>query len=272
MAELQEFVNTQIELISPLKVVSLELAAKAESVDVKDAATVKDAVGIRKEITKHQKAVKDLRLDITRQFDEVKTQFITAEKDVLKPADDAKELVGGKILAYEAEQERLRQVEYDRVNTIIDQFTTNVRAIRTLKAADERGAELKAIYAALPATDQNNGAIKLAFAQVVNTILERKDEIRTAQVDEAEQARAVAERRGDVAIAQLEAIDTEKEIARQQKQAPKTGIKLVTRFTVTNPASVPRALCVPSDQLIREAIKNGLTQIPGIEITQEKSF
>ena len=57
-----------------------------------------------------------------------------------------------------------------------------------------------------------------------------------------------------------------------QKPAVKSGIKTKTVFTVTNPELVPRYLCEPSDKLIREAIANGLREIPGVEIREEKSF
>lgn len=60
--------------------------------------------------------------------------------------------------------------------------------------------------------------------------------------------------------------------AKAQQPAVKSGIKTKTVFTVTNPELVPRYLCEPSDKLIREAIANGLREIPGVEIREEKSF
>jgi hypothetical protein len=272
MSELQTYVDSQIAEISPLKKISLEIAERENAIEISDNDTLKTALAIRKEITKHQTTVKNARLDITRQFDDVKSQFIEAEKDVLEPAETAKQSIGHKIMLYEEEQERLRLEEARRIEIIISTFATNVRQLRSMKAVDERGAELKKIFNALPQADQDNVAINLAFTVVINSLLERKDEIRTAEVSEAEKARATAERRGDLAIAQLQAIDTEKAALKAQTTTPKTGVKTVTKFTVIDPSLVPRELCVPSDQLIREAVKNGMTEIPGVVITKEKSF
>ncbi len=272
MLELQEYVDTQVAQISPFKKISFELANRANLVEVTDDKSLKCAVDIRRDITKHAVAVKNARLSITRQFDEVKSQFIEAEKDVLEPAENAKTVVGNKIMDYEVEQERIRMIEERRIDEIISKFDTNVRQIRTLKAIDERGAELKAIFSTLPEVDQSNSFIKLAFTQAINSLLTRKDEIRTAEVNAIEQAKAELKRRDEVERAELEAEKTEKLAVSLQKKAPKTGIKMVTKFTITNPELVPREFCIPSDQLIREAVKNGVTNIAGILITQERSF
>lgn len=265
---LQQYVDTQVAEISPFKVRSLELLEKANSATVSDSKTARVALTIKKEITAHRTLVKNARLDITRQFDAVKSQFIDAEKDALDPAEEALQGIGKKILDYEAEQERIRRAEEARVNKIKEQFDTNVRAIRSMKGVDERGGELKKIFSELPEEDQANPIIKLRFTEVINELLARKDAIRTAEVDAAEQAKAEVERQQAQEAAKAEA----DKAARAARPTVKTGVKTVTKFTVVDPDKVPRSLCVPSDQLIREAIKNGLTEIPGVEITQERTF
>lgn len=272
MSQLQDYVDTQVAEILPLKKISLEIAERASRVIVTDAATLKVALDIRKEITRHATAVKNARLDITRQFDDVKSQFIAGESDILEPTEKAKTAISEKIMDYEAEQEKIRKTEQDRVDAITAKFATNVRQYRTLKAIDERGAELKTVFSKLPQEDQDNPAIKLAFTQVVNELLARKDEIRTAEVDAAEQAKIAAKRRVDLAQAEAEAARAEKSATSSQKQAPKTGLKTVTKFTIVDAGAIPREFCTPSEQLIREAIKNGLAEIPGVSITQERSF
>ncbi len=49
-----------------------------------DDATAKEAVAIRKPITSHRTEVKSARLASLGNFDSVKSQFIDAEKDVLR--------------------------------------------------------------------------------------------------------------------------------------------------------------------------------------------
>ncbi len=250
MSQLQEYVDSQVATISPFKIKSQELLEQAKAKEITDDATAKEAVAIRKLITSHRTEVKNARLAITRNFDSVKSQFIDAEKDVLAPAEEALENISQKILAYQEEQERLAKEEAARVDAICAKFDTNAKSLRSQKACDEKGAELKQIFAELSEADQNHAEIKLVFTKAINELLTRKDELTTAERDEAEAAKA----------------------AKSQKPAVKSGIKTKTVFTVINPEIVPRSLCEPSDKLIREAIANGLREIPGVEIREEKSF
>lgn len=268
MSQLQEYVDSQVATISPFKVKSQELLEQAKAKEVTDDATAKEAVAIRKLITSHRTEVKNARLAITRNFDSVKSQFIDAEKDVLAPAEEALENISQKILAYQEEQERLAREEAARVDAICAKFATNAKSLRSQKACDEKGAELKQIFAELPEADQNHAETKLAFTKAINELLTRKDELTTAERDEAEAAKLAAQRKREQEIAEAEAAKA----AKSQKPAVKSGIKTKTVFTVTNPELVPRYLCEPSDKLIREAIANGLREIPGVEIREEKSF
>ena len=268
MSQLQEYVDSQVATISPFKVKSQELLEQAKAKEVTDDTTAKEAVAIRKLITSHRTEVKSTRLAITRNFDSVKSQFIDAEKDVLAPAEEALENISQKILAYQEEQERLAKEEAARVDVICAKFDTNAKSLRSQKACDERGAELKQAFAELPEADQNHAEIKLAFTKAINELLTRKDELTTAERDEAEAAKLAAQRKREQEIAEAEAA----KVAKSQKPAVKSGIKTKTVFTVTNPELVPRYLCEPSDKLIREAIANGLREIPGVEIREEKSF
>lgn len=269
---LQPYVATQVEQITRFEKKSDALKNEAEAIEINDASALKAALDKRKEINSHIKEVSETRLSITREFDKVKTQFTDAEKRVLKPADEAKSEIGKKILDYEDEQERLRVAEANRVQEIIAKFATNVRSFRTLKSVDERGAELKAIYAELPEADQSNGEIKIAFTQTIVSLGERKDEIRTAEVDAAEAAKIAAKRRRQVAMAEQEADDKAKADAKKAVPVAKTGVRIRTKFKIVDPIEVPLEYCVPSEALIRKAIDNGVTDIPGVEITQERSF
>lgn len=268
MSQLQEYVDSQVATISPFKAKSQELLEQAKDKEVTDDATAKEAVAIRKLITSHRTKVKNARLAITRNFDSVKSQFIDAEKDVLAPAEEALENISQKILAYQEEQERLAKEEAARVDAICAKFEVNAKSLRSQKACDEKGAELKQIFAELPKADQNHAEIKLAFTTAINSLLTHKDELTIAERDEVESTRLAMQRKLDQKIAEAEAAKA----AKAQKSTVKSGIKTKTIFTVTNPELVPRSLCEPSDKLIREAIANGLHEIPGVEIREEKSF
>jgi len=268
-AVLQQFVDNELVQLSPLEQKSIELKAKADSTDVQDDATLSEAVKLRKEITSHITATGKLRLDITRPLDNVKAQFIEGERRVLEQAEVAKTELGKKIMTYEEKKAEEARQEQLRVNAIIAKFDAS-EAVRTKKitSIDERGKELKAIYSELPETDQEAPAIKLAFTQAINELLEARSVLSKAQVDEAQAARDRAMRKAKESEAQAAVqSETKKAVA-----APKTGVRMRQVVTITDPALVPRAYCEPSLQMIRAALDAGVTEIPGVTVTQERSF
>jgi len=268
-AVLQQFVDNELVQLSPLEQKSIELKAKADSTDVQDDATLSEAVKLRKEITSHITATGKLRLDITRPLDNVKAQFIEGERRVLEQAEVAKTELGKKIMTYEEKKAEEARQEQLRVNAIIAKFDAS-EAVRTKKitSIDERGKELKAIYSELPETDQEAPAIKLAFTQAINELLEARSVLSKAQVDEAQAARDRAMRKAKEIEAQAAVqSETKKAVA-----APKTGVRMRQVVTITDPALVPRAYCEPSLQMIRAALDAGVTEIPGVTVTQERSF
>ena len=243
---------------------------EAEALEIKDAGTLKTALELRKRVVKHINTTADYRKQYTRPLDQVTSQLIAGEREVLAPAEDAKSIVGKKIMDYEAEQERLAAIERERLGKIMESFDTN-EAVHSNKVTliDERGAKLKADYAALPQADQDNPDIKLAFTQSVNRLLEARDILSRAQVDEAERAKAQAKRDADELAAKHEAETAPRTTS---APAPKTGVKMVTKFEVIDQGAVPREYCVVSESHIRKASANGTTEIAGVRIYQERSF
>ena len=269
-SNLQIYADHSVELMSPIKKQSQDMHDKAEKLTITDAATLKVAVDLRKEVVKHINTTDNYRKEYTRPLDQVTAQLIAGQRDVLAPAEDAKAIVGKKIMAYEEEQERIEAAERARIAVIIDSFTTG-EAVHSNKvtAIDERGKAIKAAYAALPEADQQNPDIKLAFTQAVNRLLEARDILSRAQVDEAERAKAQAERDAAELKAKHEAETAPRAAAAPQ---PKTGSKTVTKFAVEDESAVPRIYLSVNESAIREAIRAGATEIPGVRIYQERSF
>lgn len=267
-ALLQQFVDTELEQISPLEQKSIELKAKADSTNVDDDAALAEAVKLRKEITTHLTSTGKLRLEITRPLDNVKAQFIDGERRVLAAAEEAKTDLGKKIMAYEEHKAELARQEEARVSEIISKFTVREAVMsKKITVIDERGKELKAFYGDLPETDQEIPRLKLAFTQSINELLETRSILSKAQVDEAQAARDKAIRKAkEIEAAAAVQSETKKAVA-----APKTGVRTRQVITVTEPALVPREYCEPNMAMIRSAIEAGVT-IPGVTVTQERSF
>lgn len=268
-SNLQQYTDSTVALMSPIKTESFDMKAEAKALEITDAETLKAGIELRKKVVRHINTTDDRRKEYTRPLDQVTKQLIAGQRDVLEPAEEAKTIVGKKIMDYEAEQERLAKIERERVAAIIATMTTG-EAIATKKvtAIDERGAELKKYYSELSESDQNNGEIKLAFTQAINRLLEARDILSRAQVDADKQAAAKAQREAEELEARKEA-DAEQ---RTVLDKPKTGVKMVTKFNITDMNAVPREFCVPSDSLIRQAIAAGATQIAGVNIYKERSF
>ena len=89
-----------------------------------------------------------------------------------------------------------------------------------------------------------------------------------SQVDEAQEAR-------DRAIRKAKEIEAQAEVqsaAKKATVAPKTGVRMRQVITISDPALVPREYCEPNMQMIRAAIEAGAKDIPGVTVTQERSF
>ena len=266
---LQQLVDTQLEQISPLEKVSIDLKTRAEGTQIRTDEELAEAVKLRKEITTHISGTGKFRLDLTRPLDAVKQQFIDGERKVLAPAEEAKSTLGEKIMAYEEVKAEAARKEQARIDEIITHFSVR-EALDTKKITpiDTRGAEIKAYYAALPETDQEIPQIKLAFTQAINQLLEARQILSKAKEDAAAAERARLTRKANEAEAAA-AVQAE---AKAAPKAPKTGIKMVQKVTRVDPLLVPREYCEPNMTMIREAVANGVTEIPGVSIPMERSF
>jgi len=265
---LQNYADSTVELMSPIKKESADMKAEAEALVVIDASSLKAAVDLRKKVVRHLNTTEDRRMEYTRPLQDVTKQLIAGQRDVLEPAEEAKSIVGKKIMDFEAEQERLAALERERIRQITEQFdVSGVIYAKKITMIEQRGKEIKDFYGKLPEVDQENATVKLEFTQAINRLLEAKDILSRAQIDDAERAKAQAQR--DAAELQARA---EVEAAPKVVDQPKTGARTVTKFEVTDASLVPRIYCMPVDSLIREAIKNGVTDITGVRIYQERSF
>lgn len=264
--KLQVYVDSQVAQISPYKAKSNALLQDAELLDVTDAKTAKEAAALRKQITAHKKLVGDARKDITRQLDDVKKQFIKAEKDVLEPADEAQEVVQKKLVEFEEAEAKRRAAEEKRIAEICAKFEAGTDGLETPEEVETQLGVLENTLSSLAPEDRANPQVKLAYNEAKSALLQHMDELTLGtETDEADMVNASAELNDAVE----EAKTAEKVAA---KAEPKLGLKTKTQFEITDPDMVPRTLCEPSEKLIRAAIKNGVTRISGVKIWEERGF
>lgn len=294
--------TTELEKLSPFQIEAQNYLEIINNVEVTDIDSLKKATELKKQVTSFLSNAETTRKSITDPIEQLKKSLIARANEVLSPAVEAKANITAKIVAYQEEQERIRQAEIERVNKIKQVFlVAQVKA--TLEENQEMKAKISTYYNSLSGTDQDNPEIKEACQSLLEKVnqhilflIEQKaqeeEQARLAKLSQeldAEKAKIELEkieqekkqrelqaeerRLKDQAIrAEIEAekLEAEKQAKKLANQAPKAGIRTYWKFEVINPQEVPREYCSPSDVLINQAIKNGITEIKGLKIYQEK--
>ena len=270
--ELRQAAYKQIQAISPLKIKSNELLERAKNVKVETAADVKTAKEVIKDITAHKKSTEELRKNFTRQLDDVKKQFISAERDILAPAEEARGIVANEILAFERAEEEKKKREAERVWVSLLEIKSAVAIedAKTLEDVDKREKIAEERIAAL--NDDAKHPLAIAFiGKLRQEIAERKIEL--AKNPETEKEEAEQQLEIDKAKALAEKMEAEAKSAARamEKEAPKTGSREKITVEIVNANEVPRELCVPSESLIKDYVKkSGADMVPGCIIKRER--
>lgn len=300
---LQPFEEKMLKQVSPLEKKSVELLEKANKQNIKDNGSLALAIAVKKEIKAHSTLIKDSRMSLTRPLDDMKKLIMAKEGEVSEPLDKAQTTIKDKILAYEEELERLALEEENRVDRILDSISVAVWTYETVKAVEARGKEIKAAFGKLSDKDQNDARVKLQFRESIDALTTRKANLEEEARQEAERkrlaklaekqnaAQAKLERQKAAQEAeerrlQAEADRQKRELERQKfeaealkqrkteeaisKEKPKSNIATVTEFEIENPFAVDRKYCSPDNVKIRQAIKDGVTEIAGVRIFQTK--
>jgi hypothetical protein len=301
---LEKFEEKMLKEVSPLELQSIALLEKSTSIKVvKDDTTLGSAIAIKKEINAHVKFVKESRMALTRPLDDMKKTILSKESEIMLPLEKAKADISDKILTYEEELERLRALEEERLDRILDSISVAVWTYTTASEVDARGKEIKVAFSKLSETDQNNIDIKLKFRESVDALTTRKTNLEEEERQKLERERLAKEAEKQSAErAQLEkqraeidrqereiqaekerkmrelerqeierqAEEKRKEEARAEKSRPKSNIATMTEFEVVTPTLVDRIYCSPDPVKIRQAIKDGVTEISGVRIFQTK--
>lgn len=303
-ATLQKFEENMLKQVSPLEKTSLELLEKAKAQSISDNGSLARAVAVKKEVNAHGKLIKDLRMDLTRPLDDMKKLIMAKESEVTAPLDEAKSTVSGKILAYEEELERIAAEEKARLEAMLDSIRVAVWDYTTVAEVDAAGKRLKRVFMSFDEKEQNNADIKLQFRESVDALTTRKsnleeEERQTAERErlakvaeeqsaeqaklerqkaaiEAEERRLQAEKERQTREMERQQFEAEAEAQRKadeklNKEKPKANIATRTEFEIVNEFMVDRKYCSPDSVKIRQAIKDGATEIAGVRIFETKT-
>jgi septal ring factor EnvC (AmiA/AmiB activator) len=295
--------TTELQKLSPFEIEAKNYLDIISNIEVKDITSLREATELKKQVTSFLSGAEKTRKSITDPIEQLKKSLIARANEVLAPAVEAKASITAKIVAYQEEQERIRQAEIDRVNKIKQVFlVAQVKA--TLEENQEMKVKISTYYNNLAEADQENPEIKEAcqsllekvnqqiifliekkaqeeeqarLAKLAQELDQEKAKIELEKIEQEKKQRelqAEERRLKDQAIrAEIEAekLEAEKQAKRIANQAPKAGIRTYWKFEVVNSQEVPREYCSPSNVLINQAIKNGITEIKGLKIYQEKN-
>lgn len=300
---LQKFEEKMLKEVSPLEQKSIELLEKSTLQTVTNDTTLAKAVALKKEINAHSKFIKDSRMALTRPLDDMKKLIMEKESEVTLPLEKAKAGLADKILTYEEELEKIRLAEEQRIDAILETLGVAVWELENPKDVDAKGKQIKESFTKLDEKDQNNAEIKLVFRQSVDALTTRKTNLEEEERQKIERERLAKEaenqsaeraklERQRAAIEEQErqlkadkerqqremerqefeakALEQRKADVAAEKARPKSNIATITEFEIESPHLVDRKYCSPDSVKIRQAIKDGETEIAGVRIFQTK--
>ena len=292
-----------LDQISPIKEEALFYKKQAEHITVvTDELTHRQSADLRKKITSFLTGSEKKRKDLTKPILDFKKQIDELAKDSLKPALETKERLTQLIINYEELLEKKRQEELARINKIRKVFLDGMKRLKpTPKENKEMIDNVKEYFHDLKKQDQQNPEILQSCQTLLNAIGEKiktqEAEIQ-AKIDKEKLAKLNKENDLEKIRLEKEKMDLEKKAKEQKEEAlrlhnialqkeieeirkqaeiqaktvkVKTGLKERITFEIINPLEVPKEFCSPDEKLIRQAIKEGKTEIIGVRIFKIKS-
>jgi colicin import membrane protein len=245
------------------------MLSAAEAMRVTDVDTYTVAATERQTLKGRIKALNDRRLEITRPLDEAKKSIMALFNtpiDLLTKADNA---IRTNLLAYDAEQERKRRAEEDRLREIArkEQERLRQQALEAQRKAAEKAAELQ--------------------RQLDEAARRQREAEQAGRAEEAAKAAAEAAKLAAKAESVIEkAADKAADLQQQADSMPTpivaaAPVKVAGQARVTtwharilDPMLVPREYLIVNEaalQKVAQATK-GAIQIPGVEFYDQQGL
>lgn len=248
--------ESTLATFDPLLSISEDILEKAKSIKITSHDEVQKATEFKKEIVAHEKAVEEKRKGLVDPLNGIVKEINAHAKKLSQPLDEAKSIVIKSVVDFtNAEQVRVAE-EQRKAQEAIRQKQLEQEAEQK-RIADEQ-EKLRKEQEALA---QKNNEV----SEDEKKLQERELKIKQAELEIEAKKKAMA----DQAELEKQQRDAEAQAKIQQAQLqlnkPK-WLTTVTDFEVVDSSIVPRAYLIVDDKKIREAIKLGATEIPGIRI------
>lgn len=231
--------SNNIELIQPFVIKGLELKAQVTDIVIDNNDQKHQGDMLLRQINEVEKAIDSTRDSLVRPHNELVKSINAKVKEIALPVVEAKELIKQKLTWYAVLIEKQKQLETDRINTII----------KNLKDCKHEN-ELRCEYELIDEKDQENPLIQSAFMACLWNL--------TKDIEAIEEAETFTK--------------TAEILEKRQDQTDKVKwLQTITKFEIIDEELVPRLACSPDEKKIRAMIKSWVDNIPWIRIYQEKT-
>lgn len=249
----QERAELQVQTVAPL-------VAQAQAIEVSDSASAEAATAFLGDCAKAGKLIEARRKELKAPITEAGKRIDALFKELAAPIEAALGTVKPKVLAY-------RKMEQDRIDAANAERERREREQREAAEAERRAAEDKA--------RQEREAAAREAARL-------ESEARRSKDAEA-QERAAAARRAEEQARLRERVAAEsqpvtQEVVREEqsstiKTASGAAISRKTwKFDVMDTEQIPRRFLKVDETAIRQAVRDGERQIPGVRIYESEEL
>jgi fused signal recognition particle receptor len=289
------------EVASPISTV----VAIAQRLDVTDAGSAQQATELLTRIAGQAKAAETARVELVRPLNDHVRTINARFREAAEPLAQAREIVSKKLLAYQAEQERLRAAEQARIDAERRAAEETAAEARRQEEAAARAASEAAAREAARKQAEAERTERERLAAIAREQDERKrrvammsdDELARCRAEggpdaqlayaelavrkrarEAQEAAAAARQREEEARAAEQVVrGTPLPVAAPTQAAPvaklaapsgAAQVRKVWKHEVLDVDAVPREYLVVDERAIRQAIRDGVRAIPGVRIEQ----
>lgn len=229
---------------------------QAEAIQVRTPEEADVAAQLLQDIARRKKAAEKERKELTAPLDETKRRIMQKFRDAMAPFDEVDEVVRGKVGVYEAEQDRIRKAEEERLEAERLERERIANEAREKQEAEAREKREQAQKEEREAEEERQKAKNEADREAAEKLAaEAREKAQEAQTAEA-------------AIASLPEVQLPRAVVEAPVKPEGISTRKVWKHTVTDPAAVPRQFLVVDEKAIRQAIRDGVREIPGVEIKQ----
>lgn len=276
----------------------------ATDLQVRNDAEAQQAAELLQRIAAERKAAEAARVELVKPLNDHVKHINSRFREATGPAEEADKIVRGKLLAWREEQERLRreeqarlererQAEQRRLDEERAAAEAKARAEREAaareaarKEAEAREAERKRAEEMARQADERARQIAAMSDDELRKLLEHPTDGQTATAElgaraaarkAQEEAAAARQREEDARLAEQAAREAPVaqapvvQVAAPAPLASASGAvaeRKVWRATVTDETRIPREYLAVDQAAINRAVRNGVRDIPGVEIAQ----